>query len=73
MPRRNKIPATLKGEKKTVFKIARLSYGKIRKEILSWLGYNAEFVKLQIQFHRSYYDNTLNFWNIDRKLFDWIF
>ena len=62
MPRRHKIPATLKGEKKKVLKIARLGYGKVHKEILSWLEYNAEFVKLQLffQFHRCYHDNTLN-------------
>ena len=35
MPRKHKIPATLKDEKKKVLKIARLGYGKIRKEILS--------------------------------------
>ena len=36
---------------------------KYVREILSWLGYNAEFVKLQLffQFDRCYYDNTLNF------------
>ena len=63
MPRKHKIPATLKDEKKKVLKIARLGYGKILKEILSWLRYNAEFLKLQLffQFHRCYYDNTLNF------------
>lgn len=38
---------------------------KYVREILSCLDYNAEFVKLQLffQFHRCYYDNTLNFWD----------
>ena len=62
MPRRHKIPATLKSEKKRI-KSALLVMVKYVREILSWLGYNAEFVKLQLffQFHLCYYDNTLNF------------